>query len=352
MKTAYYLAPAEHLNRFDGLFEEEEIIATTFDSAKIPSLTAIVLRDKAISQQNYFILDVDKADSWSISHILSAAQQLRRFSAARIIFLGEDCPAVTELFGILQTAHPENTLIKECAGVDTAEELRVYLSDRPRLADKMQLVHAMLAQQTVDAVKPLRIPDGLTIQAAVAGTMPRCGTTTQTFAVYHCLKSVGWKPAILDPSSSLLPLLTRYEEYEQPEEGVTRIHGVDFVSQELPHFNAFVTDCGVLTPEVAPRMVQADLSVLVGCTKPWELPAFAEAVKILFGCPVERRVTLASFSSPSELKKLSKYLGERTAAAPYHPDLWTPSTDKTCLNLLLPVLREICGMTAMEESER
>lgn len=351
MKSAYYLAPAEHLGRFEKLFEQEGVFASPFAIEQLPSLTAFVSRDKVIAQQNYVILDVGKVENWSIPHILSAVQYLRRLSSAQLIFIGEDCPDVTELFGVLATHHHVNHLVTERAGMDLNSELRNCFADTPKLADKMQIVNTMLAQQAAAVVKPLDIPPGLVIEVAVAGTMPRCGTTTQTFAVYHYLKSLGWHPAIWDKFNRDLPVLTQYEEYERTEEDVIRIRGVDFVTRQMPQFDAYIIDYGVLTPETAPLFVRSDMSVLVGCTKPWELPAFAEAIKMLFGHPTDRTVTLGSFSTPEELDKLAKHLGDNRAVAPYNPDLWHLSSGKTYANLMLPTLKEICGMSPDIEPE-
>lgn len=88
MKTAYYLAHQAALERFDVLFTELDILATTVAIEKVPSLAAFIMKEKPLVQQNYIILDVSGQD-WTNAHILSAVQQLRRFSSAQLIFLGQ-----------------------------------------------------------------------------------------------------------------------------------------------------------------------------------------------------------------------------------------------------------------------
>lgn len=347
MKSAYYIAQSNNLERFNGLFDREGILATSFSANKIPSLTAFVMRDKAIAQQDYVLIDVGTVKMWSMSHILSAVQHLRRFSSAQLIFIGGPCEDVTELFGTLASIHHVDGLITDRAGADLEEELGKCFAGRARLPDKMQAITEMMVQQAAQAVKPLTVPPGLVVYVALAGTMARCGTTTQAFAIYHYLKSLGFHPAIWDKIGQLLPLLMKYEQLDRGEDGAITIRGVNFCTHEMPRFDAYIVDYGVLTPENAPLFCKTDLSVLVGCTKPWELPAFAQAIKLLFGYSCQHLVVLASFSTPEELAKVTKYLGERSGIAPYNPDWWElPAGATTYTDLILPALKEICGAPA------
>lgn len=351
MRSLYFLAQAKNQDKFNSLFDRENMLVTTFCTEEIPSLTAFVMRDKVVAQQDLIMIDVGTVETWSDAHILSAVQHLRRFSNAKLIFLGEDTPAVTELFGILAAHHHIEDLIIDRADVDLEAEFQKCLAGRPRLADKMQLINTMLAQQAVKVTRPLDIPPGLVVYSAVAGTMARCGTTTQAFAVYHYLKSLGFRPAVLDKLGTTLPLLMQYEEYERGEDDIITIRGVNFTTNESPSFDAYVIDYGVLTAETAPLFCKADLSVLVGCTKPWELPAFAEAIRLLSGYTCTNFVTLASFSTPEELDKLTKYLGGSKAVVPYYPDFWSPPAGTAYAGILLPVIKEICGVTHEIEPE-
>lgn len=351
MKAAYFIAQAKNTERYNAFFEREGVFLTPFSANDIPSLTAFITRDKAIVQQDYIVIDVGEVKTWSISHILSAVQHLRRFSSAQLIFIGEPCEDLTELYGSLANVHHIDCLITDDGNTDVDEELKKCLAGKSPLPDRMRAITQMLEQQTAQIVKPLNIPTGLVIHVALSGTMPRCGVTTQTFAIYHYLKSLGFHPAIWDKLGQLLQMLMRYEQFERKDSGIVTVQNIDFCAEQLPQYNAYIIDYGTLAPETAPLFCGADLSVLVGCTKPWELPAFAEAVKLLFGTPCEHLVTIASFATQGELDKLAKYLGSRTGAAPYLPDWWHGADDTTAYaQLLLPELKEICGEPAQRAS--
>lgn len=343
MKALYYLAHEEDLQRFDPLFNKLDVLATTIPIEKVPSLTAFVIKEKPIVQQDYILLDVSGMD-WTPAHILSAVQQLRRFSSAQLLFLGKPEDETVELFGTLASVHHVSHLIMQRPDTDVESELRSCLTDSTQLPRKLQAIQEQMVQTAARTVSPLHIPDGLVIQVAVAGTMPRCGVTMQSIALYHYLKSLGWHPAVWDKSNRTLPLLQKFEEKAcTVTESAVVVHGVPFCKEESPQYNAYVLDYGMLTPENTAHFCMADLSVLVGCTKPWELPAFADALKRVLSHSCQSLIMLASFSTQEDLDRLSKYFGNKNGLAPYHPNPWEPSEMQAYAKLFLPELKEICG---------
>ena len=352
MRSLYFLAQSKNLERFTALFDRENILATSFNTADIASLTAFIMRDKAIAQQDFVVLDVGKVDVWSDTHILSAVQHLRRFSSAKLIFMGEPCEAVTELFGVLAGVHHVEHLITLRPETDAEAALQDCFSQKNQFHDKLQAIQEMMTQQAIKVARPLNIPHGFTLQVAVAGTMPRSGTTMSAFSVYHYLHSLGFRPALIDKSGATLPLLMQYEEYERGEEDVVTIHGVHFTTQKSAQFDAYITDYGTLTAQTAPLFCNADLNMLIGCTKPWELPAFAEALRNLSPYSCRNLITLANHASPQELATLSKYFGANCNVAPYSPDLWEASATAAGYDdFLLPSLKQLCGMPYAAEQE-
>lgn len=351
MRSLYFLAQSKNLDRFSQLFDRENIIPTVFDTAKVPALVGFVMRDKAIAQQDFILLDVGRMNTWSSSHILSAVQNLRRFSSAKLIFLGEPCEELTELYGILASRHNIDNLVTDSPGADIESALQRCFSLAPKFPDKLQAIQHMMTQEAVKAVRPVTIPQGLTLQVAVAGTMPRSGVSTQAFAIHHYLSSLGFHPAIYD-RTDILPALTQFESHTE-QDGYVTVRNIPFCSSQLPQFNAYIMDLGSLTPENAAHFSGADLSILVGCTKPWELSAFADALKLLFPYSCRNLITLANGSTQQELESLSKYFGEHVGIAPHCPDLWqlTSDTTQSYAPLFLPCLKEICGRQFAQESD-
>lgn len=351
MRSLYFLGQAKNLSRFSPLFERENLIVTSLDTAKIPSLTGFVMRDKAIAQQDLILLDVGRVDIWSTNHILSAVQNLRRFSSAKLIFLGEPCDELTELYGILASRHNIDSLVTDSPDSDVESALSSCFDSAPKFPDKLQAIQHMMAQQTIRVVRPVTIPNGLTLQVAVAGTLPRSGVSTQSVAMHHYLSSLGFQPAIYD-STDILPALLEFERCEEQDTYQT-VRGISFCFSRSPEFNAYIMDLGPLTQENAARFSAADLSILIGGTKPWELPAFASSLKLLLPYSCRNLVTLANNSTKQELDSLSKYFGDHIGIAPYCPDLWHISSETTqsYASLLLPCLKEICGNQTIPEPE-
>lgn len=346
MKAAYYLAHEDSLHRFDVLFTELDVLVTEVATEKIPSLTAFIMKEKPLVSQNYIILDISGQD-WTPAHILSGVQQLRRFSSAQLIFIGQPSEKTTELFGTLASVHHVEYLITEEQDAKIDAQLRSCFQDTPYLPQKMQAIQRQMVQTAVQTAAPLQMPAGLMIHVAVAGAMHRCGTTTQAFGLWHYLKSLGLHPAIWDKCGTTLPIIQMLEDPVNTENAV-EIHGIPFCETESTDFNAYILDYGTLTPENALHFGRADISVLVGCTKPWELPSFAEALQQIDRNPCREFVTMASFSTKQDLERLSKYIGQRSGLAPYNPNLWESSTPQAYKPLILPALKSICGVPQAE----
>lgn len=339
MIQLYYLAAPEREHRFDPVFQQLDVVATFFPIVSVPSLVAFVTRDKVIQQQNFLLIDLAGAD-WSNEHILNAVQTLRRFSVVKPVFLGPPGEQGTILFKHLADQHVDGLIIDTGSPADT---LAAALQDDRGYLRRLSAIRQAVTEAANKEVSPLRIPPGLVIDTAVCGAMPRVGATTQAFALYHYLAQVGFQPAILDQGQpALKQLLELCRDHAVELDGCVAVNGIRIARERTPAFNAYILDCGILTQEWVKPFCAADLSVLVGGVKPWELPALATAhATALQGHPREL-VTLVSFSTAEDMKTVGKYLGD-CAAVPYHPDLWTPGSDTVYRAAVLPALTRICG---------
>lgn len=367
MTSLYYIAPKKQLDRFDDLFDRAEILPTAFPAESIRSLTAFIKNERAIAQQNYIVIDVGDLTRWSSGHVLSAVQYLRSFATIRLIFIGQPCEAVEDLFRCLRDTHHIDDVILAAAdasnvsialaemlslsqpgGAQRPAEVRT-LSPQEKMSAAQQ---TSLHYQAQPALRKYAVAPGTTLKIDVAGTMPRCGTTTQSLQLYHFLTAAGLYGAILDRAGTL-PVLSQFEAVTETKHGGRSIRGICFIEPDASTnaYDFVVTDWGVLTPEKVSSLCAADISVLVGCTKPWELPAMAEAVKLLFGHSHQYMVTIASFSADSDLQKLGRYLGEHYAAAPYQPDIWRLAGYDVYQRLISPALDRCCIGQVLEGPE-
>lgn len=192
-------------------------------------------------------------------------------------------------------------------------------------------------------VAPLHIPPGLVLDVAVAGSMPRVGTTTQAFALYHFLNRVGFHPAILDQGQpDLKAVLKLYQKQTVTLEDHVEVKGIRIVTDRSLAFDAYISDYGVLSAEWAKPFCEADLSVLVGGVKPWELSELATIHATIKQEGPRELVTLLSFAGLEDMETVRQYLSPCAAVA-YHPDIWMPGSDTVYRETVLPCLKKVCG---------
>lgn len=251
MKQLCFLSPPGGEHRFDGLFEELDIIPVWYATDQISSLTAFVTREKTIDQQDYIVFDLTGTD-WSQEHILSAVQQLRRFAVAQLIFIAPAGDDTAILFGKL-AGFRVTDLIAADERTDLPEALRACLvqEDRDKVHRRLEAMQNAMATAAGQTVAPLNIPEGMRLHIAVGGTMPRIGVTTQTFGLYHYLKGLGFAPCVLDDSRKLTDMLTSlYEDKTEECGGYLKINGVPFCTERSDRFNVYVQDVGVVSESV------------------------------------------------------------------------------------------------------
>lgn len=343
MKQLCYLAPADEEHKFDSLFEEQDIVSSYYATGQISSLTGFIMREKTINQQDYIVCDLT-GSNWSQEHILSAVQQLRRFSVAQLIFIAPSEDKTALLFGRL-AAHRVDDLIAVSQDTNLQEELRRCLTrkDEERIHQRLYAMQNAMVTSAVQVAAPLKIPPGMVLTVMVGGAMPRIGTTTQAFGIFHYLKKLGFSPCILDPERKLMDVfLSLYGDQAKEENGFTTINGLAFSASRIDSFNAYVQDIGVITESIRSKFCSADIRVLVGGTKPWELPALAAAVSTLKDEPGEM-ITLISFAGEGDMENVGKYLGHHSASVPYTPNLWVPGDQSAYQEAVLPSLKALCA---------
>lgn len=343
MKSMIYLSGEAEQDRFEALANELDIAVSHYNIGQVKSLVAFVTREKTIRDQSYLVIDLTGTD-FSDEHILSAIQSLRCFSAARPVFLAPASPATEELFGKLLNYRVYN-VISMSEKTDIIAEMRKCLSDEGMsLLQQAPGLQDGRAAAANTAVCPLKIPKALSITVHVCGCMPRIGTTTQAFALWHYLKSLGFAPAVLAENREFEVLLKDLYEMEiTQEDGWWSLKGIPFCREHDPaRWNAYIVDGGVLDQTNRDRFVNADLSVLIGGTKPWELARFGQSMSLAAG--VKRLVTLLSFATAKDAEELAETLHMRLRPVPYHPDIWEQGGAwGTYRDVVLPHLKELCG---------
>lgn len=340
MKQLCYLSNEHAAHRWDAVFAELDIVPTWYDVAKIKSLSAWVAREKTLHQQNFILIDLE-GQPWSNEHVLSAVQMLRRLFVGHLIFLSPQSDDAKILYGALANQFRINGLIYE--DEETADKLRSYLlnPDIGKFGTVLEAVQAGVVTQATQVVSPLDIPPGLVVTLAVAGAMPRCGTTTQVFALWHYLSGLGFRAAIIDTTGRADGLEDFYAEELTRHDGYMAIRGIPFCVERQEVFNAYIVDAGVVAPNNS-ILLESDVAVVVGGAKPWELPPLAAALAFLrdkcrYVC------ALVNLSTDAEVQAIKSYLGVHYAATAYHPDFMAPTAPTVYQQAVLPCLKAVCS---------
>lgn len=341
MKAMCYISNESKKDVFNDLADELDITVSHYNTGQIKSLVAFVSREKTIPTQSYLVIDLTDTD-YSSEHIISSIQTLRCISSARPIFIAPKEPKTDDLFGKLVNFHVTN-LISFTSSTDIQKEMRLCLSDEGMVfTDKTSELQNSRAMAANAVVQPFVIPDGTTITMCVSGCMNRIGTTTQTFALWHYLKSLGFSPAILCRGETFIKLLMELYGNEVIEyEGHISVKNIPFCLQpDSELWNAYIVDNGVLNESNRQDFTDADISVLVGGTKPWELDEFAASLRLVDG--VKHMAALMSFTTQKDADDLHKILNMPLYSVPYHPDIWDKGGTAVYKAALLPHLKELC----------
>lgn len=339
-----YLSTEEKRSVFDSLTESLGIYTDWYDINKLAKLTTFVLRTRTLYDANFVLVDLTDTD-FEHEDVLSAATQLRKLSAARLIFIGTDNESTDILFGSLAAAGIRN-LIKQKPGQDVCANLKICLTgDGMNFIQSIaQRVDGMVAAARENVRPQLQIPPGFSLKLGVCGTMNRAGTTTQCFALYHYLKYAGFIPCIVDRSQQLIQLLMALYGQEMQNMGAYfEIDGVRLAHDQLidvDGINAFIFDTGVFSPDAQLQLEDCHLSVVMGGAKPWELSALANVItKWETSPPLYFLVS----TTPQERSNLEDIFPDCFFfCPPYHPDIWRADNLDFYTKVLLERLKEVC----------
>lgn len=322
MTQIFYLRASWCAEEFEEIFKKNQIEPATEDMERVKSLVQWSRREKLLDDQQIssILIDLEGAD-FGNSHILSAVQQLRAYSVATIIFLGQEKTEASEKLRVAL----ENQLGVENFYYKTDPELHQKLTKALTgpitLLEKTVDIISEAMQETAAEQKLLQIGQRKPLLIALAGSQAHIGATTQTFFLCRLLGSSA-KTAILDANRQLSTLLKGYFTPEMQREGITKIRGVTFCEEISEEQNVFLRDVGVLSTQNADEFVQADVAVLVVGTKPWELEHTVTALKIARQAAVKSLIVVASFTAPETAEGVRPVLG-KLYPMEYYPDPWS-----------------------------
>lgn len=320
MKQILYIRASSHIDELTSLFSQCQISAIPIDGETITSLVAWSKREKMLDGNQIYavLIDLDELD-FGNPHILSTVQQLRAYSAAEIIFIANE---PTEDYESLKNA----------LSIQFQVEDFFYRSDKSffqKLQSALQGENTPLAratdilqnytQETAEEFRPYQVPESGEVSVTIVGSQSHIGTTTQLFFLYHLFQKIG-RPAIRDPHQTLSTLLKSFYEATTLEQGI-RINDVVLCEQSATDCNIYLEDLGVLNLNNTKSAAQADITVLVVGTKPWELAATAQALQTIRAESPRHLIVVASFTTPETAQMVQHIIG-RIYPAPYYPDPW------------------------------
>lgn len=348
MKRLIWIASEKREKLFDEVWNAADIISRFYNIEHIPNLMSFVTRSKALADQEYFVVDLTEA-TYDDEQIIEAVRMLKQLSAARPIFIAPACEDADILYGLLEGEGVTN-LVKEKPDSDLEDEMRMCIStDGRSFASRVTALQDNFAAQAMAIVRPITIPDGVQISIAVAGTMARVGTTTQSTTIYRYLKKLGFKPLLIDATRNIYEAVQLVYADRIENRGLFfTLDDMALSDEDVPDemFNARITDIGVLAEDNITQFQSADISVLVSGVKPWELAHLAHAKKRLAAAKASTYVTAISFANSNMVNQLRKYVGETAEAVPYRPDMFDSGINIDCAAyraLMLDQLKELCS---------
>lgn len=289
--------------------------AFTLPLQKVPSLVALAMVEAP--QYDAVLLDCCAELAYSLPHILAAHAGFQR----------QGIP-----FYVLSPQSPE--LRKFSFFVSNILEAKKGLEEA---ADSF----AKQASEKTSALlpPPLRLPAGLLPIIDVVGSQSRVGCTTQAICLYQALSELHLSPAVILPTEQLELISSVLSSIRQ--NGICLIEGIPFAAEMSISSDSFVRDLGVIHSGTASEVCDADISVLVCGTAPWELPQTAKALGLMQ--QARRLMLIASFTESQELSMLRSLLDKlgiqaSVLAAPWHPDPFGPCNTALYLRYLAPLL--------------
>lgn len=256
----------------------------------------------AVREHGWDMILLEPEEQYSLSHILSAGKLAETLGVCFLVMGNQEdypgslrCLSKDQLEDGLKAQNPPFKQQK-----NQSEQ-----KDHQNKTGKMPKT----AQQTDQRVLPLKGSKTLNhpFLVTVAGSQHRMGCTTQCIQLYHYLKALGFRPAVLFPQEGILDLADMVEGHQR--ENVMYIEGIPFLPDTQDGFQCYVADVGVLTEDSMKTFLDGDISILVAGVKPWEIPETGAALSRL---PREPSVLLLSYCHPNTYRQIWHELSEVT----------------------------------------
>ena len=272
--------------------EEAGFPAKALEASQAPSLTALLLEQEEAA--NMVLL---QEDAWSMGHILAAAQLLQERGGKMI------------LWGTREQPLP--SLLHTCG----SQEALPALLRRP--LPKPESGQEKSGRQESPRVAPLAVPDGAVLILGVLGSQRRIGCTTQSVALWHYCKALGFDPAVVMQPETVATIALVLNGTEIS--GGYKVCGIPFVLGTDGVYDCYIVDLGD-----QPRGLETcDGVVLVAGSKPWEIANTAAGVQMVGDRCI---AAILSYSTGKAVQETAPLFGVCPVySAPYLPDLWRPS---------------------------
>lgn len=321
-----------------GFLSSNGVNAGSLPSEKVPSLTALLLSRKDITD---IVFPHKEERHWSMGHILAAAKQLQ--GAGRIYVLSPDKPPPA----LISYAAGASDLLRHLTRSSTSSAGASSGGRRPEAPPEANTLPKAAARDFSYSIRPLSIPSGQILFLGVIGSQRRIGCTTQAVGLWHYCKALGFDTAIVSGKEQIAQIAApmRCKEIS----GGYTIEGIPFVTETTYPYDCYILDIGA--GSIPDALRAADCLVLVAGVKPWEIPYTAAALRSAQNAELP---VLLSFCSEADAAGLRPLFGSQNiAVVPWTPELWTPSQDALEVydRLLRPVLQRILSMEETLQEE-
>jgi hypothetical protein len=267
---------------------------------------------------------------------LETVLYVKRYYHARIIAAVTTSAASTELFeDLIENGVKE--IISISQNTDYKAELSTCISyEGKTFADVTALKQNAAGDELRRQFRKIELPPGEVLKIAVVGAFQRCGATSRALGIYRAAEKLGLRACFIDSENKTLPFVI--DENAAETGGVFAFSGINFALDEQANNDPSIFNCLIFDGDNL--HTHADIAVLCGGTKPWEIiPTIEKAAQF----PDSLSAIVFSFSSKAEQNEYSALTGEDLPVcfAPYEADIWHAKNTTLYEKILLDYAKSV-----------
>ena len=279
----------------DDLMEDKKLVIKKLSGEF--NLNKFVVHDmRNLSHCTQIVIDL-KAITDTEEELINAITAFKSIYNAKFVIIAEGLKG--ELLKNLINIEIYNLITAE-----TIEEIKKEI-EQCVIGDGMTYQDCL--KYMMDVENPSRFDfKGKNIKIAVAGVMPRIGTTTIAMSLANYLAGMGAKVGYVESNTSgNLKLMSKFYDELSKNNGFYEYKGIGYYidGQQIgPEYNCLIYDIGKLTDKNLFK--DNDINILCAGSKPHEIWSLYQVADIILNIEVDIVFSFASYRGKTKVEKL------------------------------------------------